>query len=1226
MRFSLRQSLAFLGSAVLLSCTDNPTSPRSVPTAPRRAIAALPAVRFSEIHYDNVGTDAGEAIEISGPAGTDVTGWKIILYNGTGGASYDTKTLTGAIPATCGTRGVISTLYAVNGIQNGSPDGMALVDASNNVVQFLSYEGTFTAADGPAAGMLSVDIGVAEAGTEALGMSLQLDGSGVWHAPAPSTFGACNDADVVVVGPLASITVTPASATINNGATQQFTAAGFDAGGHPVTATFAWTSSATAVATIDPATGLATAKSVGDATITATSGTITGTALLHVTGGTQPPPGSVHISEIHYDNIGTDVGEAIEVEAPAGADLTGWSVVLYNGDPAQRRVYNTTAIAGALAACGTRAVTVLSYPANGIQNGNPDGMALVNASGQAVEFLSYGGTFIAADGPAAGQTSVDIGVAESNASTPVGSSLQRDGGTGIWSGPLPATFGLCNPVTTPTAPIVISELMADPLHAAGGASFGEWFEVYNAGATPVNMQGWTIVSQGQPNHTIAASLIVPAGGFAVLGRGADPAQNGGISIDYNYFTGTSSTTIFLDATDFLVLRDATGARVDSVRWTNTNTMVKGVTRAVRDPLADNSNVDGTNWGYSTVPFGDGDLGTPHLANGTLDTTPPAIPNSISFTGRLTSDPPLPLGFEDQLFATERDGSGNTINTTFTWKSETPALASIDANGVMHALAEGTATFRATATDGTTATFSLPMALATPSTTAAYGNNTEFGDPTDADPSDDFIVRRPQYTTSFNKNRGTPNWVAYDLDASQFGSNVDRCDCFTFDPALPATFTHYTTADYTGAGAFAGFGIDRGHLARSFDRTAGTLDNATTYYFSNIVPQAADLNQGPWAILENFLGDMARLQNKEVYIIAGVAGNKGTVKGEGKIVIPAFTWKVAVIMPRDQGLANIHDYRDLDVIAVIMPNEPGVRNVDWHTYQTTVDAVEALSGYDLLKLLPDNIERAVESNTKPPIGSLDGPYASSEGSSVNMSAAASIDPNGTIVSYAWTLGDGTTASGATIAHTYTQDGDYAVRLIVTDNDGLVDTVNTTAHVTNVAPAIVAPPGVALFPGEQYTGAGSFTDPGADPWTATVNYGDGSGTSALALTGKTFSLSHVYTTPGAFSITIRVSDDDVTSLTTVWILVNAPAQGVRNTMALVDQLVASGKLSSGNGNSLDSKLDAALTQIDAGKNTPAANQLNAFLNELDAMVKAGRLASTDADAIRAIIQRVIASLSH
>ena len=40
--------------------------------------------------------------------------------------------------------------------------------------------------------------------------------------------------------------------------------------------------------------------------------------------------------------------------------------------------------------------------------------------------------------------------------------------------------------------------------------------------------------------------------------------------------------------------------------------------------------------------------------------------------------------------------------------------------------------------------------------------------------------------------------------------------------------------------------------------------------------------------------------------------------------------MAVILPRDQGLADIHDYRDLEVIAVNMPNEPGVRDVDWST--------------------------------------------------------------------------------------------------------------------------------------------------------------------------------------------------------------------------------------------------------------------------------------------------------
>ena len=1038
MRISLRRNaLTLLGSVLLLSCTDNPLGPRAVPTTSHRDVVSLPSVRFSEIHYDNTGTDAGEAIEISGPAGTDITGWQIVLYNGTGGAVYDTKTLSGVIPATCGTRGVVVQTYPSNGIQNGSPDGMALVDKNGAVIEFLSYEGSFAAVGGPADGKTSVDIGVAEAGTEAIGMSLARSGSGTWSGPAASSFAACNDNDVIVVGPLAKISVSPTSATLVVGGTQQFAAAGADASNNPVTATFTWSSNAADVASVDASSGLVTAKKAGDATISATSGAIVGTATVHVNaGGTQPPPGSVHITEIHYDNTGTDAGEAIEVTGPAGADLTGWQIVLYDGGTGNS--YGTPAtLSGVLpTSCGTKGVTVVNYPSNGIQNGPNDGMALVDAGGAVVEFLSYEGTLTAKNGAANGLTSVDIGVAEAGTEA-LGMSLQRDLSDGSWSGPVANTFGTCNSSTpVSSAQIVINELMADPLRAAGGASFGEWFEVYNAGTTPIDMQGWTIASQGQPNHTISASLVVPAKGYAVLGRGADPAQNGGISIDYNYFTGTSSTTIFLDATDYLVLRDATGARVDSVRWTNSNAFVKGVTRAVRDPSLDNSDVGGSNWGYSTVPFGDGDLGTPHLANGTLDNTPPPVPNTISFSGRLSSDPALPIGFEDQLFATEKDGTGATVTTEFTWKAETPSLASIDAFGVMHAIAPGNAVFRATATDGTTSTITLPMAVATASTTAHYGNNTEFGDPVDADPSDDFIIRRPQYTTSYNKNRGTPNWVAYDLDASQFGSNVDRCDCFTFDPLLPSSFTHYTTADYTGAGAVAGYGIDRGHLARSFDRTSGTLDNANTYLFSNIVPQASDLNQGPWANLENVLGDLALNQNKEVYIVAGVAGSKGTVKNEGKITIPQSTWKVAVIMPRDKGLADVHDYRDLQVIAVNMPNDPGVRNNDWHMYLTTVDAIEALTGYDLLSALPDRVERAVESNTQPPIGSTNGPFTSTEGASVSMSAATSVDPNGTIVSYSWSFGDGgAPATGVSTTHTFAQDGNYNVRLITVDNDGL-----------------------------------------------------------------------------------------------------------------------------------------------------------------------------------------------
>jgi endonuclease I/methionine-rich copper-binding protein CopC len=163
-----------------------------------RVAFADTTVFINEIHYDNVSTDANEGVEIAGPAGTDLTGWQVIPYNGNGGASYaPVGMLSGAIPATCGGYGVVSVPIA--GLQNGAPDGIALVNGSGQVIQFLSYEGTFIATNGPAMGMNSVDIGVSENGTTgAATESLQLSGTGTqysdftWNADAAATFGTCN--------------------------------------------------------------------------------------------------------------------------------------------------------------------------------------------------------------------------------------------------------------------------------------------------------------------------------------------------------------------------------------------------------------------------------------------------------------------------------------------------------------------------------------------------------------------------------------------------------------------------------------------------------------------------------------------------------------------------------------------------------------------------------------------------------------------------------------------------------------------------------------------------------------------------------------------------------------------------------------------------------------------------------------------------------------------------
>jgi predicted extracellular nuclease len=168
------------------------------------ALADPLAVFINEIHYDNASSDAGEAVEIAGPAATDLTGWSLVLYNGNGGAVYNTIGLVGVIPDQQNGFGTL--VFPISGIQNGSPDGVALVDPGNTVIQFLSYEGSFTATGGPANGMTSTDIGVSESSSTPVGDSLQLTGTGTeyedfsWASPGANTFGAVNSGQTFDAG------------------------------------------------------------------------------------------------------------------------------------------------------------------------------------------------------------------------------------------------------------------------------------------------------------------------------------------------------------------------------------------------------------------------------------------------------------------------------------------------------------------------------------------------------------------------------------------------------------------------------------------------------------------------------------------------------------------------------------------------------------------------------------------------------------------------------------------------------------------------------------------------------------------------------------------------------------------------------------------------------------------------------------------------------------------
>ncbi|MGJ0515824.1 MAG: PKD domain-containing protein, partial [Methylomicrobium sp.] len=105
-----------------------------------------------------------------------------------------------------------------------------------------------------------------------------------------------------------------------------------------------------------------------------------------------------------------------------------------------------------------------------------------------------------------------------------------------------------------------------------------------------------------------------------------------------------------------------------------------------------------------------------------------------------------------------------------------------------------------------------------------------------------------------------------------------------------------------------------------------------------------------------------------------------------------------------------------------------------------------------------------------------------------------------------------------------NGVYTVTVAVTDDNGGSGSDTVQVTVNNVAPAVNAGADATANEGAAFSQSGSFADPGADTWTATVDYGDGSGVQALALSGKTFTLNHVYADNGVYTVTVAVTDDN------------------------------------------------------------------------------------------------------
>ncbi len=239
------------------------------------------------------------------------------------------------------------------------------------------------------------------------------------------------------------------------------------------------------------------------------------------------------------------------------------------------------------------------------------------------------------------------------------------------------------------------------------------------------------------------------------------------------------------------------------------------------------------------------------------------------------------------------------------------------------------------------------------------SNLTFGNPSNANNSNEnnYFLSRNQYTLSYNNSRGTANWVSWHLSEAWMGRGR-RCNCFREESLLPNNFFKVMDQNYRGSG------FDRGHLCPSGDRTGSNSENSNTFLTTNIAPQAADNNQKSWNDFEIYLRSLAANGN-EIHIIAGVVGRGGVGKNgfrntinNGTITVPDSFWKVAVILPNGSNDIN-RVTTSTRVIAINVPNNQGI-STNWRSFRTSVNAIEALTGYDLLENIPNNIESVIES--------------------------------------------------------------------------------------------------------------------------------------------------------------------------------------------------------------------------------------------------------------------------
>ena len=204
-----------------------------------------------------------------------------------------------------------------------------------------------------------------------------------------------------------------------------------------------------------------------------------------------------------------------------------------------------------------------------------------------------------------------------------------------------------------------------------------------------------------------------------------------------------------------------------------------------------------------------------------------------------------------------------------------------------------------------------------------------------------LLRRKAYVCSFNLSTLMPDWVAWKITADHADGAVSRKGVkFHPDADVPEN-CQVTTYDYMRSG------YDRGHMCPAGDNKWDAKAMEESFLMTNICPQLDEMNDGEWRHVEEAVHKWSRTAGRLVVITGPIfSNNMQRIGKHNDIAVPERFFKVVYSPKQNRAIAFVMENKK-------MPNS-------WTNYATTIDKVEALTGYDFLASLEDDVEDVIES--------------------------------------------------------------------------------------------------------------------------------------------------------------------------------------------------------------------------------------------------------------------------